>query len=148
MLLLLLSRFSCVLLLATPWTAAYQAPPSMEFSRQEYWSGVPLPSLPVAAIAEYLSQPGSDDQPWRHPRKLPECSKWPEAGLSAGILASQGAPNLCISFIGCHRPQTPPPVCAAQPGLLLVTIAWGHDPGLGIWDGWYQPGSGLRGPMG
>jgi len=29
----------------TPWTAAYQAPPSMGFSRQEYWSGVPLPSL-------------------------------------------------------------------------------------------------------
>ena len=35
---------SCVRLLATPWTAAYQAPPSMRFSRQEYWSGVPLPS--------------------------------------------------------------------------------------------------------
>ena len=33
---------SCVWLLATPWTAAYQAPPSMGFSRQEYWSGVPL----------------------------------------------------------------------------------------------------------
>ena len=32
-------------LFATPWTAAYQAPPSMGFSRQEYWSGVPLPSL-------------------------------------------------------------------------------------------------------
>ena len=31
-------------LLATPWTAAYQAPLSMGFSRQEYWSGVPLPS--------------------------------------------------------------------------------------------------------
>ena len=31
-------------LLATPWTAAYQAPPSMGFSRQEYWSGVPSPS--------------------------------------------------------------------------------------------------------
>ena len=30
--------------LATAWTAAYQAPPSMGFSRQEYWSGVPLPS--------------------------------------------------------------------------------------------------------
>ena len=29
---------------ATPWTAAYQAPPTMGFSRQEYWSGVPLPS--------------------------------------------------------------------------------------------------------
>ena len=37
----LLSR---VRLLGTPWTAAYQAPPSMGFSRQEYWSGVPLPS--------------------------------------------------------------------------------------------------------
>ena len=32
--------FSCVRLLGTPWTAAYQAPPSMGFSRQEYWSGV------------------------------------------------------------------------------------------------------------
>jgi len=30
--------------LATPWTAAYQAPPSMGFSRQKHWSGVPLPS--------------------------------------------------------------------------------------------------------
>ena len=38
----LLSR---VRLLATPWTAAYQAPLSMGFARQEYWSGVPLPSL-------------------------------------------------------------------------------------------------------
>ena len=36
---------SRVRLLATSWTAAYQAPPSMGFSRQEYWSGVPLPSL-------------------------------------------------------------------------------------------------------
>ena len=36
--------FSRVRLLATPWTAAHQAPPSMGFSRQEYWSGVPLPS--------------------------------------------------------------------------------------------------------
>ena len=37
--------FSHVWLLATPWTTAYQAPPPMGFSRQEYWSGVPLPSL-------------------------------------------------------------------------------------------------------
>ena len=35
---------SRVRLLANAWTAAYQAPPSMGFSRQEYWSGVPLPS--------------------------------------------------------------------------------------------------------
>ena len=37
----LLSR---VRLFATPWTVAYQAPPSMGFSRQEYWSGLPFPS--------------------------------------------------------------------------------------------------------
>ena len=36
---------SRVRLFVTPWTAAYQAPPSMGFSRQEYWSGVPSPSL-------------------------------------------------------------------------------------------------------
>ena len=36
---------SRVQLSATPWTAAYQAPPYMGFSRQEYWSGVPSPSL-------------------------------------------------------------------------------------------------------
>ena len=35
---------SRVRLLATPWTVAYQAPPPMEFSRREYWSGVPFPS--------------------------------------------------------------------------------------------------------
>ena len=35
---------SCVRLLATPWTAGHQVPPSMGFSRQEYWNGVPLPS--------------------------------------------------------------------------------------------------------
>ena len=35
---------SCVRLFATPWTVAHQAPPSMGFSRQEYWSGFPFPS--------------------------------------------------------------------------------------------------------
>ena len=43
-LLLLLSHFSCVQLCATPWTAAHQAPPSLGFSRQEHWSGLPFPS--------------------------------------------------------------------------------------------------------
>ena len=48
---------SCVRLFATPWTVAYQAPPSVEFSRQEYWSGLPFPSpgdLPDPGI-----EPGS-----------------------------------------------------------------------------------------
>ena len=50
---------SCVWLLATPWTAAHQAPPSMGFSRQEYWSGVPLPSPTVVNNAVYI---------WKWPR--------------------------------------------------------------------------------
>ena len=54
LLLLLLSRFSRVRLLATPWTAAYQAPPSMGFSRQEYWSGVPLPSPMLKLKLQYF----------------------------------------------------------------------------------------------
>ena len=44
---------SRVWLFATPWTVAYQSPQSMEFSRQEYWSGLPFPSpgdLPDAGI--------------------------------------------------------------------------------------------------
>ena len=42
LLLLLLSCFSCVQLCATPWTAAHQEPPSLGFSRQEHWSGLPF----------------------------------------------------------------------------------------------------------
>ena len=52
---------SCVRLFATPWTVAHQAPPSMEFSRREYWSGLPVPSpgdLPDSGIKPWplLSQ--------------------------------------------------------------------------------------------
>ena len=42
--LLLLSHFSCVRLCVTPWMAAHQAPLSLGYSRQEYWSGLPFPS--------------------------------------------------------------------------------------------------------
>ena len=54
---------SCVRLLATPWTVAYQTPLSMGFSRQEYWSGVLLPSLhhvknnsSLKILLKYLNQ--------------------------------------------------------------------------------------------
>ena len=57
-LLLRLSRFSHVRLFATPWTAAYQAPPSMGFSRQEYWSGLPLPSLSTSWAWLFLTSLG------------------------------------------------------------------------------------------
>ena len=58
----LLSR---VRLLATPWTAAHQAPPSMGFSRQQYWSGVPPPS-PVFFYA-YLYCSQTEKFPWIPP---------------------------------------------------------------------------------
>ena len=52
-----MKSLSCVYVFETPWTVAYQAPPSMGFSRQEYWSGLPFPSpgdLPDPGI-----EPGS-----------------------------------------------------------------------------------------
>ena len=51
--------FSRVWLPATPWTAAHQAPPSMGFSRQEYWSGVPLPSPTIGAIIRQFENLGN-----------------------------------------------------------------------------------------
>ena len=45
--------------LVIPWTAAYQAPPSMEVSRQEYWSGVPLPSPRINCVI--LNESGTID---------------------------------------------------------------------------------------
>ena len=50
-------------LLATPWTGARQAPPSMGFSRQEYWSGVPLPS-PMDSLVLAKSRIGRGSQGW------------------------------------------------------------------------------------
>ena len=55
----LLSR---VWLFANPWTAAYQAPPSMEFSRQEYWSGLPLPSPPLSNYSMSFMSSGLTSQ--------------------------------------------------------------------------------------
>ena len=52
-----MKSFSRVRLFVTPWTIAYQAPLSVGFSRQEYWSGVPFPT-PAA-----LSHPGTEPVP-------------------------------------------------------------------------------------
>ena len=65
----LLSR---VQLFATPWTVAYQAPQSMEFSRQEYWSGLPLPSpgdLPDPGIVPRSPELQADTLPSEPPGK-------------------------------------------------------------------------------
>ena len=48
-------KWSRVRLLATPWTAAYQAPPSMGFSRQKYWSGVPLQFSSILILSTHIS---------------------------------------------------------------------------------------------
>ena len=55
-----MKSLSRVRLLVTPWTAAYQAPPPMGFSRHEYWSGVPLPS-PEELCRKDLNDPGNHD---------------------------------------------------------------------------------------
>ena len=56
MLLLLLSHFSRVRLCVTPYTAAHQAPPSLGFSRQEHWSGLPFPSPMHACMQSRFSR--------------------------------------------------------------------------------------------
>ena len=80
--LLLLSLFSCVRLCATPQTAAHQAPPSLGFSRQGHWSGLPFPS-PVhesekwkwsrSVVSDSSQSPGLQPtrllRPWDFPGK-------------------------------------------------------------------------------
>ena len=75
---------SCARLLVTPWTEDYQAPPSMGFSRQEYWNGVPFPSL------EDLPDPGikpgsptlqAETLPSEPPGKPPFLLRWNEKNL-------------------------------------------------------------------
>ena len=85
----------------TPWTAAYQAPPSMGFSRQEYWSGVPFPP------------PGDLPDPGI---KL----KSPALKTGSYHLSHQGSPAvhlmLCNSFL-LHL----------SPVFLLVLLTWTDD---------------------
>ena len=57
---------SRVRLLATPWTTAHQAPPSMGFSTQEYWSGMPLPSPSSNTAGPKISSQCSDSVFWKH----------------------------------------------------------------------------------
>ena len=101
---------SRVRLLATPWTAAHQAPLSMGFPRQEYWSGVPLPSLLYqATMGHYFpfflplscSQPWTPWSPWQHwthSRNHAKCIIFPlseiQKSQSASTLAGRGrSPN-------------------------------------------------------
>ena len=92
----LLSR---VWLFVTPWTVAYQAPPSMGFSRREYWSGVPLPSPIKVGIA-------AKNQLWRatHPNSPDRATGWSvctEKGLLRNLFWSISTiSSLSDSYLG------------------------------------------------
>ena len=75
-----MKSLSRVRLFATPWTVAYQASPSMGFSRQEYWSGLPFPS------------PGDLPDPGIEPRSLV---------LEAGALTSKPPGKPMVAFQAC-----------------------------------------------
>ena len=72
----LVTLLSHVRLFGTPWTVAHQAPPSMEFSRQEYWSGLPFPSpgdLPDPGIEPGSPALEADALPPEPPGNPPTC---------------------------------------------------------------------------
>ena len=69
----MLSRFSHVQLLVTPWTVAHQAPLPLEFSRQEYW--IELLFLPPGDLPESGIEPGSPESPTLAADSLP-CTTW------------------------------------------------------------------------
>ena len=86
---------SRVQLFSTPWTAAYQAPPSMGFSRQEYWSGVPLPSPQLLSTQHNSASP------------LQKLHSW-NLSISPTQFSSvaQSCPTLCDPM-DCCRPGFP-----------------------------------------
>ena len=90
LLLLLLSRFSRVRLCATPQTAAHQAPPSLGFSRQEHWSGLPFPS-PIHESEKWKWSRLVVSDSWRPHRQQPTRLRhpWDSPGRSTRV--------------GCHR---------------------------------------------
>ena len=96
-LLLLLSHFSCVRLCATPQTAAHQAPPSLGFSRQEHWSGLPFPS------------PMNESEKWKWSRSVLSNSSWPHGLQPTRLLCPWDFPGKSTG-VGCH--------CLLQPGML------------------------------
>ena len=87
---------NCVRLLVTPWTTAYQASPSMGFFRQEYWSGVPLPS-PSSIVSLCLlntcstPHPTSSSARWDNQKTTPGIAQCPQgSGAGGGVWGTKG----------------------------------------------------------
>ena len=89
MLLLLLSCFSCVRLCMTPYTASYQAPLSLGFSRQEHWSGLPFPS------------PMHESEKWKWSRSVVPDSSRPHGLQPTRLLRPWDFPGKSTG-VGCH----------------------------------------------
>ena len=86
MLLLLLSCFSHVRLCVTPYTAAYQAPPSLRFSRQEHWSGLQFPSPMHESEKWKWSHPAMSDSSRLHGLQPTRClHPWDFPGRSTEV---------------------------------------------------------------
>ena len=95
---------SHVRLFATPWTVACQTPPSMGFSRQEYWSGLPFPS------------PGDLPDPGMEPGS---------PALQAGSLLSEPAGKPCLQFMHIY-------LKLPLPSLLILSLFSTHRYLIGI----------------
>ena len=89
LLLLLLSHFSRVRLCVNPWMAAHQAPLSLGFSRQEHWSGLPLPS------------PMHESEKWKWRRSVMSDSQWPHGLQPTRLLRPWDFPGKGTG-VGCH----------------------------------------------
>ena len=89
-----MKSLSRVWLLATPWTAAYQAPPSMRFSRQEDWSGVPLPSPKVYLVSTRSSRSRLNMLNLSRQIILPNILSFVEAFVQFSSVV-QSCPTLC-----------------------------------------------------
>ena len=101
----LLNHFSRVQLYVTPWTVAHQTPPSMEFSRQEYWSGWPFPppgglpdpGLRCCCVQGACTVPCFCSQP---PAFAPGASEWLLGFLVSLCLLSRICPSCaCVQFL-------------------------------------------------
>ena len=89
LLLLLLSRFSCVRLCVTPEKAAYQAPLSLGFSRREHWSGLPFPS------------PMHESGKWKWSCSVVSDPQWPHGLQPSRLLHPWDFPGKSTG-VGCH----------------------------------------------